>query len=112
MIGGYTQFLTQAQGLPPHIENALIKLTRDFIWEENKSPRITLDYLYYLPEEGGLNLRHQSEKRSNRNHVVERIPKPIAIETFMSENNRRLHRRGSTTILQRPSKNKHVPIDE
>ena len=74
----------------------LIKLTREFIWEENRSPRIAFNYLYYLPEEGGLNLL---DIRDNRNHVVERIPKPIAVETFMSEDSRHLHRRGSTTIL-------------
>ena len=40
----------------PHIEAAITKIIWDFIWEENSSPRIALDYLYLEVEEGGLNL--------------------------------------------------------
>jgi len=56
IIGGYTQFLMKAQGMPPNIEKALIKIERDFIWEENTSLRIAIDYLYCTVEEGSLNL--------------------------------------------------------
>ncbi len=42
--------------MPKHIEKALTKITRDFIWEENETPRIVLNYLHYQPEEGGLGL--------------------------------------------------------
>ena len=56
IIGGCTQFLTQAQGMPKHIEDTLIKITRKFIWDKNIIPRIALSYLYYPIEEGGLNL--------------------------------------------------------
>ena len=56
IIGGCTQFLTQAQGMPKHIENTLISMTRKFMWEENTSPRIALEYLHYPIEEGGLDL--------------------------------------------------------
>jgi len=56
VIGGYTQFLTQAQGMPHHIEHAITKIIRDFIWEESTSPRIALNYLHHTVEEGGLNL--------------------------------------------------------
>lgn len=56
IIGGYTQFLTQAQGMPKHIEDTFVNMTRNFIWEENTSPRIALEYLHYPVEEGGLNL--------------------------------------------------------
>lgn len=31
VVGGFTQFLTMAQGMPPNIENALIKITRGFM---------------------------------------------------------------------------------
>ena len=56
VIGGHTQFLTKAQGMPPHIEEALTKILRDFIWDHNTHPRIALEYLYLPLDEGGLNL--------------------------------------------------------
>ena len=56
MVGGHTQFLTKAQGMPPHIEEALRKIIRDFVWDNDIHPRIALDYLYYPLNEGGLNL--------------------------------------------------------
>jgi hypothetical protein len=45
IVGGYTQFLMKVQGMPPHIEAALTKITRDFIWERDSSPRIALEIL-------------------------------------------------------------------
>lgn len=56
MVGGHTQFLTKAQGMPPHIKEALIKVIRDFMWEKDTHPRIALEYLYLPMNEGGLNL--------------------------------------------------------
>jgi ribonuclease HI len=56
VIGGHTQFLAKAQGMPPDIEAALIKISRNFIWEGCTVPRITLECLHRPVEEGGLNL--------------------------------------------------------
>jgi hypothetical protein len=42
--------------MPTEIENALTKITRDFIWDDDSSPRIALETLYRPIEEGGLNL--------------------------------------------------------
>ena len=56
VVGGRTQFLTKAQGMPPHIENALTKIIRDFMWEDDSSPRIALDFLHSPVENGGLKL--------------------------------------------------------
>ena len=56
IVGGYTQFLTKAQGMPPHIEAALTKTIRNFMWEDDSSPRIALELLQKPIEEGGLNL--------------------------------------------------------
>jgi hypothetical protein len=39
-----------------HIEQAIIKIIQNFIWEESTSLRIALNYLYNLVEEGKLNL--------------------------------------------------------
>jgi hypothetical protein len=48
IISGYTQFLTKAQGMPPEIEKALIKMICDFIWEDDSSPRIALETLCWV----------------------------------------------------------------
>ena len=56
IIGGHTQFLSKAQGMPAEIETALTKITCDFIWEDDSSPRIALATLYCPIEKGGLNL--------------------------------------------------------
>ena len=56
VIGGHTQFLTKAQGMPPDVENTLTKMARDFIWEGCAVPGIALANLYRPIEEGGLNL--------------------------------------------------------
>ena len=56
IVGGYTQFLTMAQGMPNHIEDALTTIIRDFMWEDDSSPRLTLDRLQRPRNEGGLNL--------------------------------------------------------
>ena len=56
VVGGLTQFLTKAQGMPTHIEDTLIKTIRNFMWEDDSSPRIALDLLQRPPEEGGLGL--------------------------------------------------------
>jgi hypothetical protein len=56
IVGGYTQFLTMAQGMPNHIEDALTTIIRDFMWEDDSFPRLTLDGLQHPRNEGGLNL--------------------------------------------------------
>src|ERR1700744_786443 len=56
VVGGHTQFLTKAQGMPAHIKDVLQGIIRDFIWEEGTTPRIVLEYLYHPMDKGGLNL--------------------------------------------------------
>ena len=56
MIGGYTQFLTKVQGMLPHIEATINKTIRNFIWENDVHPRITLKHLYKPLNDSGLNL--------------------------------------------------------
>ena len=56
IVGGLTQFLTMAQGMPKRIEDAITKMIRDYMWEDDSSPRIALDILQRPIEEGGLNL--------------------------------------------------------
>ena len=56
IVGGHTQFLTKAQGMPPHIKVALTKIIRDFIWDNDACQRIALDYLHYPLDQGGLNI--------------------------------------------------------
>ena len=55
-VGGMSQFLTAAQGMPKQIEDALTKIIRDAIWESTAPPTISLACLYSPKEEGGINL--------------------------------------------------------
>ena len=56
VIGGCTQFLTKAQGMPPAIKAALKNMIWKFMWENDSSPRIAYDFLCSPMNEGGLNL--------------------------------------------------------
>ena len=56
VIGGLTQFLTMAQGMPKNVEVALIKITWKFIWNNDSSPRLALDILQGPIEARGINL--------------------------------------------------------
>jgi hypothetical protein len=69
VIGGHTQFLTKAQGMPTHIEEELTKMIRDFVWDYDVHPRISLEYLYRLLNEGGLNLLEMKA----RNEAIELV---------------------------------------
>ena len=42
--------------MPKRIEDALTKMIRNYMWEDDSSPRIALDILQRPIEEGGLNL--------------------------------------------------------
>jgi exonuclease III len=55
VVGGMSQYLAKAQGLPPQAEQMLEKIVRDFIWEGKKSP-VNLDTLYNPISDGGLKL--------------------------------------------------------
>ncbi|KAI0043864.1 hypothetical protein FA95DRAFT_1473914, partial [Auriscalpium vulgare] len=57
IVGGMSQYLTKVQGMPRHIESALIKEIRSFMWPD--SPRnapIALKHLYRPQKDGGIGL--------------------------------------------------------
>ena len=54
--GGMSQFLTAAQGMPKQIEDALVKIIRNFIWESTAPPTISMARLHSNKEEGGIQL--------------------------------------------------------
>ena len=56
VVGGCTQYLTMAQGMPANIEAAITKIIRNFMWNDDSSPRLALDILQRPIKEGGLNL--------------------------------------------------------
>ena len=56
VLGGHTQFLAKAQGMPDHIATALTKIARNFLWEKDSSPRIALNLLQGPKSCGGLDL--------------------------------------------------------
>jgi hypothetical protein len=56
IIGACTQYLAMAQGMPKHIESALIRIIKIFMWNDSTNLRIALETLYYPVEDDGLNL--------------------------------------------------------
>src|SRR5712671_6528290 len=56
IIGGYTQYLAMVQGMPNHVELALTRLIRNFMWNDSTIPKIALETLHCPVEEGGLAL--------------------------------------------------------
>ena len=56
IIGGHTQFLTQAQGMPNDIEDILSKILKDFMWDDDSSPCIANKTLTKPITMGGLDL--------------------------------------------------------
>ena len=56
VVGGHTQFLTQAQGMPKETEDALNRTIKNFIWEDDSFPRIANETLRNPLMEGGLDL--------------------------------------------------------
>ena len=54
IVGGHTQFLSQAQGMPTQIEDAITKIISDFIWEDGLGTRIAQETLNQPWELGGL----------------------------------------------------------
>jgi len=42
--------------MPTHIEDAITKMIRDFIWNEETTPRLSLEHLYSPTEKGGMNI--------------------------------------------------------
>lgn len=52
-IGGGTQFLTAAQGMPPEILSRFKKLNLDFFWEFKKTHTVNKDTLYLPRYQGG-----------------------------------------------------------
>ena len=54
--GGMTQFLTAAQGMPKQIEDALVRISREFVWDSSAVPTIGMARLCSPISEGGLGL--------------------------------------------------------
>jgi hypothetical protein len=55
IVGGCTQFLTKAQGMPKSICNEIIKEIHTFLWEGSRAP-IAKETLYDDVKTGGINL--------------------------------------------------------
>jgi len=56
IVRGFTQFLTQVQGMLTQVEATLNKIIDDFIWEDRQGPHIAREFLHQPKEVGGLNL--------------------------------------------------------
>ena len=68
IVGGRSQFLTKAQGMPESIREALTKEIKKFIWEDdNHVPRLGMNHLERSKETGGIKLLNIK----NRNEAIE-----------------------------------------
>ena len=68
IVGGRTQFLTKAQGMPTSIQEALTKEIRNFIWDDiNHVPRLGMNHLSNAKDIGGLKLLNLK----TRNEAIE-----------------------------------------
>ena len=56
VVGGYTQFLTRAQGMPEQTCKKISKLMMDFVWDGDSHPRVSQKTLARPIEQGGLKL--------------------------------------------------------
>jgi hypothetical protein len=52
VIGGRTQYLTRVQGMPDDVEERLIRIRDNFLWE-GKKPRIAHSTMRLPLQEGG-----------------------------------------------------------
>ena len=70
IVGGRTQFLTKAQGMPVNIQEALTREIRNFIWDDaNHVPRLGMNHLSNAKDIGGLKLLNLK----TRNEAIEII---------------------------------------
>ena len=63
---GYKFHCDRVRDAPPHIEAALTKMIRNFMWEDDSSPRIVLELLQKPTEEGG-------DAPQPRQHAIKRV---------------------------------------
>lgn len=56
IVAGMTQYLTKAQGMPDEIENRLIRITRNFIWNDARTSPVSMETLSLPIREGGIKL--------------------------------------------------------
>ena len=64
VVGGRTQFITKAQGMPENITETLTNMIKNFIWDNTPNPRLALPALQNQKEKGSielLNLRHRND---------------------------------------------------
>ena len=64
VVGGRTQFITKAQGMPDNITETLTNMIKNFIWDNMPNPRLALPALHDRKNKGGielLNLRHRND---------------------------------------------------
>ncbi len=56
IIGGMTQFLTTVQRMPEIILKRLDKIIRSYLWDDRRTPPISMNYVYLPVARGGLGL--------------------------------------------------------
>ncbi|EJD37242.1 hypothetical protein AURDEDRAFT_73473, partial [Auricularia subglabra TFB-10046 SS5] len=69
VVGGYTQFLTAAEGMLLNVEKKLDRLITEFVWQDSKPHPINIDTMQRVRENGGLNLL-QVRERNDAQYMV------------------------------------------
>ena len=55
-VGGRSQFLAKAQGMPKEVEQEIDKIITEFVWDGDSHPQVNKRTLFGPIDEGGLNL--------------------------------------------------------
>jgi hypothetical protein len=101
VVGGRTQFITKAQGMPDNVSATLAKIMRDFIWENTSKPRLALGNLQERKVSGGIELVNLE----NRNDAIELI----WLKEYLSESTNRPTWAYMTDILLNETAPKNLP---
>ncbi len=56
IIGGMTQYLTTVQRMPEEVLTRLNKIIRGFLWNDRRSPPVSLEHVHLPVAKGGLNI--------------------------------------------------------
>jgi exonuclease III len=75
VVGGKTQYLTRAQGMPVEVEKRISKMVREFIWDSPTASPISMATLS-KPERRHRPTRHICQKQSDRDTLDQVIPVP------------------------------------
>lgn len=97
-IGGRTQFLTRAQGMPNNVTKQINKIINDFLWEGKRTPPINFETITKEIEGGKKILNIEI-----RNDAIELMK----TKTYLSEN-RPVWAKIADILIKENAREKHI----